>query len=291
MLVSIILTTYKRPIEVFRQAVYSVLEQSYKSIELIIINDDPNSFITEDDVNKLIKDKCPFKYIVNSTNIGACLSRNKGVELSSGEIIGFLDDDDEWEINKIEKMVNHFEDNIGLVYCDFTLCYPNKNKYISFEDNLKNINTDIMSFNCIGGCSIPLMRKDIFYNAGRFDPNFQSAQDLDLWIRIIKITDVALVKESLVNYHFSGDAITRDLKKRLQGYDALKVKYKDDYAILSEQKSKIVITELQLCGEYRKYTLAKKYIIELHGIIDILKGTFFFIKGLIKSTYKRESYD
>lgn len=289
MKVSVIITTYKRSPEILFRAIESVINQTYKDTELIIVNDDPDTNISNDYVDSIISNRIEYQYVVNQTNRGACYSRNVGIDISNGEIIGFLDDDDTWDMYKIEKMISFFNNSkISLVYCDFIIHDNNKKKYISFEKNFNSLYKDIYAFNCIGGCSIPLIRKKSLIEAGKFDEQFKSAQDLDLWIRILKIGEAILVKEALVNYYVTSDAITSNLEKRLQGFDLLCEKYKHDYnGDKYDQKQVIIFTEIQLCGQYFEFRLLKKYFLKLDTVNQKIKALFYFAKGVFKNVINR----
>ena len=104
-LVSTVITTYKREPDIVHRAIKSVLNQSYKNIEIIIIDDNP----TIGEFSNEIK---------NHGNKGAQISRNNGIANAKGEFIAFLDDDDTWEKEKIEKQIKCFKDNIGIVFCN-----------------------------------------------------------------------------------------------------------------------------------------------------------------------------
>ena len=94
-LVSVIIPYFKK-IRYINKAINSVLEQTYKNFEVIIIYDDEN---LEDlkAVNNIKKKDKRIKVIVNKKNLGAGYSRNKGIKISKGNIIAFLDADDYWK--------------------------------------------------------------------------------------------------------------------------------------------------------------------------------------------------
>jgi teichuronic acid biosynthesis glycosyltransferase TuaG len=102
-LVSIITPYYKKK-KYIESAINSVLQQTYKNFELIIIYDDEN----KEDLNflkKIIKKDKRIKIYINKKNLGAGRSRNKGIKLSKGSTIAFLDADDLWFHNKLQKQI------------------------------------------------------------------------------------------------------------------------------------------------------------------------------------------
>ena len=88
----------------------SVLNQTYKNLEIIIIYDDPN----KEDLSLLKKIKKKDKRIklyINKKNLGAGRSRNKGIKLSKGILVAFLDSDDLWKKNKLKKQISFMKKN------------------------------------------------------------------------------------------------------------------------------------------------------------------------------------
>ena len=113
-LVSVIITTHNR-LEFLKNALSSVLNQSYNNIEVIIVDSSSNAH-----TQNFIEENENLIYIHSQINHPNVL-RNLGVQCSNGNFIAFLDDDDTWEKAKIEKQVLCFNDN------DIGLCYTGKN--------------------------------------------------------------------------------------------------------------------------------------------------------------------
>ena len=116
-LVSVIIPTYGRP-NLLLRAINSVLNQSYSNIEIIVVDDNNPGSLERDQTQKLLEkyiQENKIMYIKMDKNVGGALARNKGVEVCSGALICFLDDDDEYLPNKIELQVNKFiESNFKL---------------------------------------------------------------------------------------------------------------------------------------------------------------------------------
>jgi len=105
--VTVIIPTYKRSVEFLSRAVKSVIDQTYKNIEIIVIDDSPSNYIERDNIKKYMDSivNQDIKYYQNEKNMGGSLARNRGIELATGEYISFLDDDDEYMPEKIEKQI------------------------------------------------------------------------------------------------------------------------------------------------------------------------------------------
>ena len=100
-LITVIIPTYNRA-HLIKDAAYSVLNQSYKNIELIIIDD-----CSTDDTAEVVKsiNDPRLNYHRLEKNSGACIARNKGIELARGDYISFNDSDDKWLENKLEEQL------------------------------------------------------------------------------------------------------------------------------------------------------------------------------------------
>lgn len=105
--VTVIIPTYKRTVEFLSRSVQSVINQTYPNVEIIVIDDSPSDYKLRNSIKKymdtVVDDN--IKYLQNEKNMGGSLARNRGIELATGEYISFLDDDDEYMPEKIEKQV------------------------------------------------------------------------------------------------------------------------------------------------------------------------------------------
>ncbi len=226
-LVSVILTTYKRSDKIVKRAIDSVLNQTYKNWELFVVDDSPCDYADRKAVIELVdgyKDK-RIRYVPLEKNMGACFARNKGIELSSGEYICFLDDDDVWVKEKLTKQVDKFErvdDKTALIYCGAEYFDEQKEKYIEHKNIYKRgyLFDELIIKNFIGGSSFPMVRSKVLKELGGFDVELLSAQDLDMWLRIAKNYKIDYVEEPLVIYYkHRGEQISKTTKKRIQGME------------------------------------------------------------------------
>ena len=180
-LVSIIIPTCDRG-ELFHKSVSSAINQTYSNIEIIIIDDNSQSPV---DITHFKTDKS-LKVFRNSKNLGGAISRNKGFELSSGEFICFLDDDDEYLPNKIEDLVRElqFDGNIDAVF----------GRIIKKSDPERKLPEGILekgfllkSLKTIGylHTNTSLIRRETFEKI-KFDERLEKFQDTQLHIELIK---------------------------------------------------------------------------------------------------------
>lgn len=112
-LVSVIIPTYKRSVSYVSRAIESVLNQTYPNVEVIVIDDSTDEYEGRKEVKSYIEklNKTNLIYCRNEKNLGGSLSRNRGIDLAKGEYITFLDDDDEYLPEKVEKQLEFMLEN------------------------------------------------------------------------------------------------------------------------------------------------------------------------------------
>lgn len=235
-LVTVVITTYKRKVEQISKGIESVLKQTYSNLELIIVDDSPDNFEWRNDVKRyceeISKRDLRVNYVQQPENMGACVARNRGLGLAKGEFISFLDDDDVYVTNRIEKMIPLFKENVVLAYSGSVIINKkiNTKKYYfnENESRKKDIQKEIMKSNFIGSTSLVMVRTSALRKIGGFDPQMVAFQDWDVWIRMAKEGMLSYTTEPLVNYYvYSGERITNNPQKRLQALHRLNRKNKD----------------------------------------------------------------
>lgn len=226
-LVSTVIITYKRPLDVLARAIRSVLAQTYENIELTVVNDSPEDVLLEKSIHDYIEtlNDGRIKYICHEKNMGANTARNTGLTNSHGKYIAFLDDDDEWLQNKIEKQVAAFESkqNVGLVYCGFIIRSETgdliKKVYIPQE---KKTVESLVEDNYIGSTSFPLILREAIDKLGGFDSTQKSCQEYELWLRIASKYTIIGINDSLGVYYVSNDSTFKgNYEKYVAGDDAI----------------------------------------------------------------------
>jgi len=171
------------------------------------------------------------KYIQHETNQGACAARNTGINAAKGDFIAFLDDDDEWLPDKLEKQMSKMSDTtIGLVYCGSIRYYTSTDTEVRNECRCISgmVFDQLIKQNFVGSTSFPLIRKECFEKVGGFDVLMQSSQDYELWLRISKKFTIDYVDECLVRYYIhEGEQITSNPVKKINGIERINQLYSD----------------------------------------------------------------
>jgi Glycosyltransferases, probably involved in cell wall biogenesis len=232
-MISVIITTCKREQKILHRSMQSVIKQTYTDWELIVIDDSPDDWLQRTEIERMVselKKSNSDKNIVyqkNENNQGACRSRNTGLSIAKGEYIAFLDDDDEWVEQKLEKQINKFinaDENLALVYCGSYYFDDDSGKKKRHKDIFikEDVFSKLISNNFIGGCSFPLMRTRLLKNIGGFDVKMAASQDLDVWLRLCEKYNVDYVDEPLVIYHrYGGEQISGSPEKKISGQERL----------------------------------------------------------------------
>ncbi|HEX4891532.1 MAG TPA: glycosyltransferase, partial [Alphaproteobacteria bacterium] len=202
--VSVIIPAYNAA-GTLRRAVNSVFSQHHPVLELIIVDD-----ASSDDTPDLIRtmDHPKLRYIRLARNGGVSNARNQGIEAAKGELIAFLDADDEWLPNKISLQMNEFlsRKNISLVSCDSYDIAPS-GEVMGLHSSERapaagaRAWVTLLKYAFIT-TSTALIPKQYLSITGGFDSNLRVAEDQDLWIRLARLGEVAFVNEPLVLKHF-----------------------------------------------------------------------------------------
>lgn len=189
-LVTVYITTQNRP-QFLHRALLSLRHQSYQNFEVIVCNDASDAVHTneyENVINAFENNFQGFQYIVNEKKQGACVSRNKAIQVAKGEFITGLDDDDYFHKRRLEYFVNFSnEDKFSLICSNVKLLNDDilnvQSETLSEGGKVITFN-DIKQYNCVG--NQVFVKKSVIDAIGGFDPNMPAWQDYDTWFRIIK---------------------------------------------------------------------------------------------------------
>jgi len=204
--ISVIVPTYNRA-DLISETIESILDQTYKNFELIIV-DDGSTDNTEEVIRKFKDNR--IKYI-KTDNWGApARPRNIGIKKAKGEYIAFCDDDDMWDKKKLEKQLPHFNSSkiVGVasdaILITDTPYYRKKNYGRSKLGYIDYHYMDILNGNPIITSSC-IVKKKILDNVGLFDENkdFYFIEDWELWLRMARFGLFRVLEEPLISYLFS----------------------------------------------------------------------------------------
>ncbi len=259
-MITAVVTTHCREPEIVARALKSVLNQTYRDIEIFLIDDSAPDYEKRDDVKRLAEGlSSRLKYIRHSSCLGACAARNTGLFEAKGEFIAFLDDDDEWLPDKIQKQIIGFDsDEVGLVYCNSKVIddLTGKTHVNRLKKRRNNVFFELFEDNFVGSASFPLIRTNALRMIGGFDVELKAKQDVDAWLRLSKFCSFNYVDEPLAIYHVhGGDRISTNPHSKISGIERLLEKYIDD---LKNNKSAYASRLLSLAPYYAMVDQFKK---------------------------------
>lgn len=305
-LVSIVITTFKREKELER-AIKSLVHQTYKNMEVIVIDDNIDIQISEKVKYLVEKFKLQLNIIYhkNKKNLGGALSRNEGMKLSHGKYIAFFDDDDEYLPKKIEMQVLKFQEknfeNLGIVYC-YTEAVNDRGDVIQiYKNNVCGEFVYHSMLNTIAATTQWLCLKEAVDSVGGFR-NVPCKQDTTLLIDLaLAGYHIDYVPEVLCIYHESNiSRISGFGYKRIQGELLLRTFIRNNYRNISNQEIDKIeynigfkLYDLYINNYMIKEALAeqrnlliRKYSL-LKKVLVILYLPYKYIKRVLSDCYKK----
>lgn len=186
-LVTVYIPTYNR-IKLLKRAVKSVQDQTYKNLEIIIV-DDCSTDGTHEYLEQLAKDDKRVRYFLKEINSGACVSRNIAIENATGEFITGLDDDDYYDLNRINEFVKSTQghDMNKIIFFSMYKNIEDKSflkKIIKLITIKRNVNKEDLLYNNYIGNQV-FVKTVLLKSIGGFDVNLKMWQDLDCWYNLL----------------------------------------------------------------------------------------------------------
>ncbi len=192
---SVIIPTYNRE-QFLRKAVDSVLAQTFRDLELIIVDDG-----STDGTRRLLSSYGDIRIsCLYQPNSGVSKARNKGLEKSGGRFIAFLDSDDHWAPEKLQKTheyINRFP-AINIFHTEEVWYRQGKllGQKKKHEKPTGHVYEKALPLCCIS-ISTAVIKRDVFDTVGRFDEDLEACEDYDFWLRATSRYDVKLIPEYL----------------------------------------------------------------------------------------------
>ena len=182
-LVTVVMPYFKKKNYIIT-SIKSVLAQTYKNFELIIVYDDED--MTDLEIIENIKKKdARIKIIVNSKNIGAGPSRNKAIEIARGDFLAFLDSDDIWEKKKIEIQIKFMLENNFDFSCTSYFIIDEFDNIIDFRRTRQILTYSMLLKSCDVGLSTVMLKRKLITAESQF-VDLKTKEDFVLWLNITK---------------------------------------------------------------------------------------------------------
>ncbi len=216
--VSVIIPCFNRP-KMLKRAVCSVLSQSYKNFELILVND--GSTIDLSAIFSLVKDSG--HQVFHTENKGVAHARNTALKMAKGEWIALLDSDDEWLESKLEKQLKFHAKNPKLKISQTLENWYRDGKFVNKKKAHSQPEGDAFSKSlqlcCISSSSV-ILKREIYENLANYDENLIVCEDYEFWLRVTAKYSLGLVSDILVNKYGGHED---QLSKKYKAMDRFRV--------------------------------------------------------------------
>lgn len=285
--VSVIIPTYNRSHLVCR-AIESVLDQTYKNIEIIVV-DDGSTDNTKEKITQRFGSKINYLYQENN---GAPSARNLGFKLSTGAYINFLDSDDYFLPTNIEQKVRILENNsqIDWVYSDYYYKDLKTGELVT-NKTIKKLRTDLKSrndifdlilFNGITHTDTVMLRRQCIVEVDGFDEDLPSFQDTDLFYRIAKKFKCEFIDQPLAVQVPQDISISRNRDDYYEGKMMLIEKVKK---LLPDDAKRLGYPTSKLVAEIHNYK-GERYLNQKEN----KKAAIEFLKSIKAHFWQKEVY-
>jgi glycosyltransferase involved in cell wall biosynthesis len=208
--ISLIIPCY-RDSSTLARAIESVYAQTLSVDELIVVNDcSPET----EEIERVLQGYRDVVYVKNPMNIGLAATRNKGISVATGDIISFLDADDELHPQKLE-LQYPFVGEGSVVACKVERVVNGEK--VGLWKRYKRVDAKpfqgarrLIYRNTITGASL-MARKSLLLKVGGYDNDLRSCEDFDLWLRLVKENvDIFNIKLPLYRYYFNKDGLSQN---------------------------------------------------------------------------------
>ena len=193
--ISVVIPSYNRK-EFLKRSIDSAINQTKKPFEIIVVDDG-----STDGTESIIKRHYDFVKFIKQRNKGVSAARNIGIKVSIGEWICFLDSDDEWKKDKLEKQINAMKSNPGYKFFHSNEIWIKNGLRINQKKKHKKYGGDIFE-KCLDMCRISpssvMIDKTVFDEVGNFNEDLVVCEDYELWLRICDKYRVFFIDEPLI---------------------------------------------------------------------------------------------
>lgn len=293
--VSVIIPSYNHS-KFIKKAIDSVLKQTYRHFELIILDD-----CSTDSSAKIInsyKDK-RIKKFFNKENFGAVDTLNQLIDLATGEYIAVLNSDDYWEAEKLEKQVKYLDDNPNIVACFTWADFIDENNKVFYESS--DMNLDLFqknnrkqsewfrylfdNGNCLCHPSV-MIRSEIYSKIGKYKNIYKQLPDFEFWIRLIKKFNIHIIEENLTHFRIlkesgNNSSYLNEENKNIMNYEMFMIKNEflddcDNKLFFEAFEDKII----------RKYCLENSKMIEFEKCFILYQSRYYKQLGRFIGYYR-----
>ncbi|AWB56331.1 glycosyltransferase family A protein [Colwellia sp. Arc7-D] len=225
--ISVVIPFFKRQ-KIFDETIQSVFAQTLKPLEIIVVDD-----CSGGDAIEFLKQYEPqITIIALEKNVGVSKARNIGVKAAKGEYIAFLDSDDYWSVDKLEKQYNYMQNHpeVSLTHTGCRVFYPDQTEKTYIKKPLNLLFTHLIKNSHVTPPSV-MIKKQVFEDIGGFDPTFRQTEDYELSMRLITQGHlIHFIPEALTHVRLgTNDKISSNWKGFFKGHVGVVQRYKKNY--------------------------------------------------------------
>ena len=194
MKISVVIPTYNR-YELLKKALTSVFSQTYQASEVIVIDDG-----STDNTKNILYDFPNIIYIYQD-NSGVSSARNQGIKNATNEWMAFLDSDDEWHRDKLQKQVDFHQKNSDILMSYTDEKWIRDGIEVKIPKKFQKIAKDVFRENieyCNIAPSSTIIHISLLDEVGLFDESLEVCEDYDLWLRVAVLHDIGLINQKLI---------------------------------------------------------------------------------------------
>lgn len=260
-IISVIIPTYNRG-HLIERSIHSVLSQTYRDFELIIV-DDGSTDNTAEIIRSYNDDRV--RYIRHDTNMGVAVARNTGIKAALHDYIAFQDSDDQWFTDKLAKQIAAFDEagpEVGVVYSGVWYIEGARKRYVAYPDS-RNKDGDLhksllkLGYICF---MASVIRKECFERAGLFDETLPASEDWEMWIRISRHYHFKCVDEPVGNVYCAPGTLSTNYYAYHQALYKILNKHIEDFKSVTDLYSRYSsAVGIYLCLTGR-YSQGREYI-------------------------------
>ena len=233
--ISVVIPTFNRPREL-RRALDSVIAQNYSPLEIIVIDDNARNVIARQATAQVITDYAqPILYIQTEEPCGGSKARNIGIKAATSDWIAFLDDDDEWLLEKLHAQatqISHADENVACFDTGFLEVNEKTGISRTIRPQLKGKIFTKLLVKHRGRApklSTCICHRSTLLEIGCFDSSLPARQDLDLYLRIAREHEFLYLEQPYaIKYIHEGGQITDSPTKKVLGFLRMYEKYLTD---------------------------------------------------------------
>lgn len=223
------------------ESINSVLNQTYENFEVIVINDGS----LDNTIEKVLSFIDPRIKLINKINGGVASARNLGIYNSKGEYLAFLDSDDLWHPEKLEKSLevlgNSSCDLLYTNYYDFQNTIELAIKHVDLHP-MRKVENDYIRlslYDYIPTLTV-VIKKNVIDIVGTFDEDLNGTEDWDLWLRVTEKYKIVKLNQYLAYYRFSENGLSKQKERHLKEEKKVILKHKEKFKSINQGLYKVI---------------------------------------------------